>query len=363
MRHLLSILFFLPLLAVGQLLPNQMDDGVSKRILIAHPTVTNINVLQVLQAKGLLDLKSVEVVGVYHKDEKYNYAKSKAIVDTLQSIKMRLVELKDDLSQEVLFKKNDCSDEFEELFTKSCAAFFFGGPDIPPAIYKEEPHQRTVVTDTYRHYFEASFLFHLLGGFQNSKFQPLLDRKKNYLINGFCLGMQTMNVATGGTLIQDIPSEVYGGEETEGLFQLEAEQIHRNFYVHLEEKHDDLSGSCVHQISFIGDYVSTFFDWSKEQFPHVNSYHHQAIERLGKNLIVWATSLDHRIVEAIYHQHYPNVFAVQFHPERIDLYSTDRKYKFDPNGESQTLSDWIGKKGMRFHQAYWTRIKNILNDL
>ncbi len=56
-------------------------------------------------------------------------------------------------------------------------------------------------TDPGRHFFEVSFLFHLLGGSRNESFKPLLDENPGYMVTGFCLGMQSMNVATGGILI------------------------------------------------------------------------------------------------------------------------------------------------------------------
>src|SRR5690606_40614006 len=69
---------------------------------------------------------------------------------------------------------------------------------IPPGVYGEE-NTLSVITDPQRHYFETTFLFQLLGGFWNEDFKPFLNEKPKYMVTGFCLGMQTMNVATGGT--------------------------------------------------------------------------------------------------------------------------------------------------------------------
>ncbi len=66
----------------------------------------------------------------------------------------------------------------------------------------------TRLTDPYRHYFEASFLFHLLGGSQNIDYTPFLEVNKEYTVYAICLGIQTMNIAAGGTMTQDIPSEL-----------------------------------------------------------------------------------------------------------------------------------------------------------
>ena len=60
-------------------------------------------------------------------------------------------------------------------------------------------------TDLFRHLFEAPFLFHLTGGTRNSAFSPFLEEKSEYVVIGFCLGIQTMNVAAGGTLSRVSP--------------------------------------------------------------------------------------------------------------------------------------------------------------
>jgi hypothetical protein len=62
-----------------------------------------------------------------------------------------------------------------------------------------------VITDPHRHYLELSFLFHLLGGFQDESFLPLLEERPEYPVLGICLGMQSMNVATGGDMIRIFP--------------------------------------------------------------------------------------------------------------------------------------------------------------
>lgn len=75
-------------------------------------------------------------------------------------------------------------------FLKIVLQPFFCGPDIPPAIYGEEQNPLTKVYDPYHHYFEASFIFHLLGGSQNRNYVALLNQKPNYLVHGICLGMK-----------------------------------------------------------------------------------------------------------------------------------------------------------------------------
>jgi len=364
MKFKLLLLLILPVTLLQAQFLKPLPDHLNKRILIAHPTASNIDILSTLSIQGLLDLNQVQLVGLYHCKEKYDYAKSQAMLDTLSSLNMYLVELKDSLQADKLYQENEVSDEFEELFANSDAIFFFGGPDIPAELYKEEQSPLTKVYDPYRHYFEASFLFHLLGGYQDKAYKALLKEKPNYLIHGICLGMQSMNIATGGSLIQDIPSEIYQSTETEGLSHLEMNEIHRNYYRQMPANEDlELTGFHFHQINFKGSFFWKLTGIKKKASPLVNSYHHQAIEKLGKGFKVSALSTDGRIIEAIYHKKYRNVFGIQFHPERSGFYKPKNKVQFTPQGEAKFFPEWIDNKSMDFHKAYWKAINDRLQEL
>ena len=364
MKLKLLLVLLLPVSLLQAQLLKPLPDHLNKQILIAHPTATNINILSTLATKGLLDLDQVQLIGLYHSKEKYDYTDSQAVLDTLSTINMYLVELKDSLYAEHLYEHNEVSDEFEELFSKSSGVFFFGGPDIPAKLYKEEQSPLTKVYDPYRHYFEVSFIYHLLGGYQNKNYKPLIKEKPNYLINGICLGMQSMNIASGGSLIQDIPSEIYKGVESEGLAQLGQNEIHRNYHSQMPENDElELTGFHFHQINFRGSFFSKLTGIKKKASPLVNSYHHQAIEKLGKGFKVSALSTDGKIIEAIYHKKYPNVFGIQFHPERAGFYNPKDKVQFTPQGEAKYFPEWIDTKSMDFHKAYWNAINERIQNL
>jgi len=364
MKLKLLFLLLLPVTLIQAQLLKPIPDHLDKRILISHPTATNINILSTLATKGLLDLNSVQLIGLYHSNEKYDYTESQAVLDTISSLNMYLVELKDELKVDKLYQNNELSDEFNELFAKSSAIFFFGGPDIPAELYGKKQNPLTKVYDPYRHYFEASFIFHLLGGYQNKSHKALLNESPNYLVHGICLGMQSMNIATGGTLIQDIPSEIYKSSEAKGLSQLGKNEIHRNYYKQMPEyDKSELSGFHFHNITFKGDFFSKLTKIDKEAKPLVNSYHHQAIKKLGKGFKVSALSTDNKIIEAIYHKQYSNVFGIQFHPERSGFYNPKNKVQFTPDGEAKTFPEWIDEKSMDFHKAYWKAINEILQKL
>jgi putative glutamine amidotransferase len=135
------------------------------------------------------------------------------------------------------------------MFDHSSGIFFFGGPDIQPAMYGE-PNTLSVVTDPKRHNFEATFLFHLLGRIPERTFYSISGiGYPDYLVTGFCLGLQTMNVATGGTLIQDIPAELYGATTPEATLETGNENLHRNYW---QEITDDpqLMGINFHSVRF-----------------------------------------------------------------------------------------------------------------
>lgn len=364
MKFKLLLLLLLPISILQAQLLKPLPDHLNKRVLIAHPTVTNINILSTLSTEGLIDLSKIQLIGLYHTKEKYDYSDSQAVLDTISSLNMYLVELKDSLNPNKLYQENDVSDEFLELFTKSSAAFFFGGPDIPPAIYGEEHNPLTKVYDPYRHYFEASFIYHLLGGYQNKNDTALLKQKPNYLVHGICLGMQTMNIATGGCLIQDIPFEVYKSTESKGLSHLKQNEIHRNYFKQMTRYDDlELTGFHFHKISFKGSFFSKLTGTRKKATPRINSYHHQAVEKLGKGFKVSAKSIDGKIIEAIYHKKYPNVFGIQFHPERSGFYKPIHKVQFKPEGDKKTLLECLDDESLNFHKAYWKAINERLQDL
>ncbi|TRX61905.1 gamma-glutamyl-gamma-aminobutyrate hydrolase family protein [Carboxylicivirga sp. M1479] len=363
MRHI-TLLLLLCSLSIQAQLFEPLPTNINKRVIIAHPTASNIEVLDALYQKKLLDLSSIQLIGLYHRDEKYDYSKSQSMLDTLRHLNMSLLELKDTLHMDSLFCSNASSATFKQLFNESEGIVFLGGPDIPPALYGEETHPRTKVTDPYRHYYEASFLYHLLGGYQNTEYTPLLEENPEYLVFGICLGMQTMNIASGGTLIQDIPLEVFNNDETLGLQQLANEEIHRNYYPKMPaHENDTLAGSHFHTILFKDYFFPALAQVDSDSKPLVNSYHHQAIEKLGKGLVVGATSSDGKIIEAVFHAHYPNVFGVQFHPERSQFYIQTRQSKFTPDGEAIQLSDCLDDESMSFHLQFWKAVNHLIQEL
>lgn len=160
-----------------------------------------------------------------------------------------------------------------------CDGFIFsGGVDINPIYYGEDPHIKLGTTNS-----------------ELDRYQLILCKlavKKNKPFLGICRGHQILNVALGGTLFQDLNS-----------FSCIA-------FNHVQKsKRYETS----HKISLKENSI-LFEIFGKELL--VNSYHHQSVAKLGKDLEIIATSNDN-IVEAIQLKNKKFVLGVQWHPEML----------------------------------------------
>ena len=260
-----------------------------------------------------------------------------------------------------LFQKNSLDAEFNEIFKKSDGIIFFGGADIPPYIYHEKTNLLTQIHTPYRHFLELSFIFHLLGGFQNKDFKAFLEFNPQFPVLGICLGCQSLNVATGGTLIQDIPSEIYGKMYLEDVISSPPESWHTNPFIRLYPEKavsQNLFPYIMHPIKLRkkAKFVSSL-GFQAEDSPYVLSAHHQMVDKLGKGMKIAATSLDGKVVEAIEHQAYPNVLGTQFHPEFPILWDQAKKFKMRPEDKQEKSLLSILKNNppsFAFHKKIWS---------
>jgi len=148
-----------------------------------------------------------------------------------------------------------------------------GGDDIPPDAYGQQPHETVKVMPSRRYDFERQLIPAWL-----SSGKPVL---------GVCLGMQFTNVVSGGTLIQDIPSQV--GTEVD----------HRRKYHHVR----------IEPNSSLEKYLDN-------EEAMVYSNHHQAVDKLGQNLKVIAHA-DDGVIEAAERVNGGFGLFVQWHPESM----------------------------------------------
>ena len=161
---------------------------------------------------------------------------------------------------------------------------FTGGGDVDPVHYHETRHSKTNEPDAARDAFELA-----LAKLALAEDTPLL---------AICRGLQVVNVAAGGTLIQDIPSEVNQG---------------------LGHQVDTPSFAIAHEVWVTpGSALSRVMqeELADGDVLQVNSRHHQAVDRTASGFSVAATAPD-GVVEAIERPEARFCIAVQWHPENF----------------------------------------------
>jgi len=163
-----------------------------------------------------------------------------------------------------------------------------GGSDVCPRTYGEEPQRPQWEGDEVRDRYEIELIhaFHDAG-------KPVL---------GICRGIQILNVAFGGTLYQDIATQVPGAAD------------HRNWDIYDANRHeiDVAAGSRLADLYPGAGRVT------------VNSVHHQAVKDLADGFVVEAVSSTDGIVEAMRLPGGRFVAGVQWHPEFTPRGDTDQ---------------------------------------
>jgi len=325
------------------------------RLVVFNPEAYNIRALVALRKNGILAIPNLTVVGVYHIRQADDFAAARSFVaeNKLDWFKFHVVSA--EIGEPDVFKKNACTPEFEAIVQKADGVIFFGGPDIPPAVFGRKTNLLTGIEDPYRHYLEVSAVFHLLGGSKGEAFKPLLEARPGFPVLGICLGFQTLNVGTGGTLIQDIWSEFYGKSYVEDVIALGPEQWHTNPYrkLHPLEK---VMGHNFHSLE-LGErskFVKAM-GFKVTDHPRILSSHHQAADTLGMGLVSVATSRDGKIIEAVEHKKYPNVLGVQFHPEHPMLWDTKPQFRQKPGDPPTSYNAILAgtPPSLEFNKGIW----------
>jgi putative glutamine amidotransferase len=161
-----------------------------------------------------------------------------------------------------------------------------GGDDVAPARYGETPHP-TVVPDEARDEFELTL--------------ARTARERGLPILAICRGIQVLNVACGGTLVQDVPTQVPGA-------------LTHSLRVPPHQPY-----SLAHEIWIDKD--TLLWRLLGEQLTgsdtcEVNSRHHQAVGRLAPGFRASATAPD-GVIEAIEDPAAAFCLGVQWHPENF----------------------------------------------
>ena len=325
------------------------------RLAIFNPEIFNIRALADLRKLGILDIPDLVVVGVYHTKQADDFADSRKYVEANGLDWFEFHPISAEISEPALYRKNALTPELELILKKTDGVIFFGGPDIPASVYGEKTSLLTEITDPFRHFLEASALFQLLGGSQDDKFVPLLDARPDFPVLGICLGFQTMNIATGGTLVQDLRMDLYGKTTFEDTIALGPEQWHTNPYRGLFPL-DRLMSYSFHSLQ-LGD-QSVFvkeMGFKSADHPRILSAHHQGLGRMGKGLVATASSRDGRVIEAVEHKTFKSVLGVQFHPEHSALWDAEPRFAMKP-GDARTGLRTILEgtpPSLEFNKAIW----------
>ncbi len=335
---------------------SEKKDQEHVRILLIHPSLKRLTSFIYLIERKVIDIPRLQMTAVFYEKAENEFDEIQDFLRQNHRPSIHLEKIDGDLNEKDLYQENSCSSKFYDLFRNSDGIIFLGGDDLQPATYQQKTSLLTEVENPYRHFFELSFLFHLLGGGQNESFQPYLEERPEYIIYAFCLGLQTMNVAAGGTLYQDIPREIYGLNCVEDVLELDENQQHKNYWYALMPS-DEIDEYHFHRIRFVEDkFFVKELGMSIADHPLVCSGHHQAIQGLGRGIEIAATSLDGRIVEAITHRKYRNVLGTQFHPELSELYDpAAKKYKRTATDTELLSKHDIVKSGgsIDFYERFW----------
>ena len=170
-------------------------------------------------------------------------------------------------------------DDIKELIDYCDGVFFTGGADVDPKNYGEAKSDKCGEAQKYRDTLEIAACRAAL--------------KADKAILGICRGSQLINVALGGSLYQDLPSEI--GTSVQ--------------HVQTEHKND-----FSHSVSILAH--TPFALLADAERVRVNSFHHQAIKRLGEGLVPMAYA-DDNVTEAVYSTSARYLRAYQWHPERL----------------------------------------------
>jgi putative glutamine amidotransferase len=173
-------------------------------------------------------------------------------------------------------------DDLRELYTRLDGVILPGGGDVEPDAYGQPPHPATNSVDADH---DRAEIWLARQALEDAK--PLL---------GICRGLQVFNVALGGTLIQDLPTQFPAAQP----HYFRWPQFPLDYPAHSVQVEED---------TLLARLVGT-------PIVEVNSRHHQAVQTLAAPLAVAGRAPD-GVIEAIEAPRHPFALAVQWHPENL----------------------------------------------
>lgn len=178
----------------------------------------------------------------------------------------------------------------DEVLAGAEGLLLLGGDDVDPALYGEAPHEATRQAEHGRDAFEIALIRRAV-----ETDLPLL---------AICRGLQVLNVALGGSLIQDIPTQHAGALAHALDPRIKSTQPPEVWKAHV-----------AHGVAIApGSRLAALLPEARAR--EVNSRHHQAVKTVGDELIVSATAPD-GIIEALERPASTFLIGVQWHPENF----------------------------------------------
>ncbi len=192
------------------------------------------------------------------------------------------------------------------MYEQADGVLLTGGGDVEPSVFEEVTHPSTSDIDPERDDAEIALAQWALA-----------DDKPTFAI---CRGVQVMNVALGGTLVQDIPTQWQATNTLE----------HRGYSIGAA-RDQVLHEVCIDQNTRISQILGA-------GNVSVNSFHHQALKRLGEGLLVTSRAID-GIIESVEAHDKRWYIGVQWHPEDMTAGRADMMTLFqsfvDASSETQ----------------------------
>jgi putative glutamine amidotransferase len=161
-----------------------------------------------------------------------------------------------------------------------------GGGDVEPSRYGEARHAAFEAAEPGRDEFESALI--------------AAARARNLPIFAICRGVQILNVACGGTLVQDIPSQIVGA-------------LAHSLTVPQHEPYALAHEVWVDKDSLLARLMR---DRLVDEALEVNSRHHQAVKNIAPGFVATATAPD-GVIEAIEDPAARFCLGVQWHPENF----------------------------------------------